>query len=89
MRNRAGNTPLHEAVGNRRIAVALALIDAHLYMIHDVNGRHESPLEIASREGLVDVVRKVVDIPWVDAEFVEPFGGTALHQVVLGGHPSK
>ncbi|XP_062209424.1 protein ACCELERATED CELL DEATH 6-like [Phragmites australis] len=84
--NNAGNTPLHEAVRKRRSAVAVMLLEADPNRGHDLNGRKESPLDMAAREGLVQVVRKIVDMPWVQGRFVFSVSGTALHQAVLGGH---
>jgi ankyrin repeat protein len=91
MTNKAGNTALHEAVRNRRSAVAEALLDADPSHGHDLNERMESPLHMAAREGLVHVVRKIFDFTWVEAEYVPSVAvsGTALHQAVLGGHTSK
>ncbi|KAL6636953.1 hypothetical protein ACP70R_024525 [Stipagrostis hirtigluma subsp. patula] len=86
MTNKAGNNPLHEAVRHRRSTAALALLDADPRLGHDLNGRRESPLDMAAREGLVNVVQKIVDHSWVEAEYVPPVGGSALHQAVLGGH---
>ncbi|CAL4992071.1 unnamed protein product [Urochloa decumbens] len=48
MTNKAGNNALHEAVQNRRSAVALALLDADPYRGHDLNRRMESPLHMAA-----------------------------------------
>nr|CAB3498294.1 unnamed protein product [Digitaria exilis] len=84
--NLKGNTPLHEAVLHRNNAVALRLLDADHKRAHDLNNRNESPLDMAAREGLVQVVRKIVNVPWVPTDFIQSVGGTALHQAVLGGH---
>ncbi|KAF8673183.1 hypothetical protein HU200_048732 [Digitaria exilis] len=90
MTNKAGNTALHEAVRSRRAAVAVALLDADPVRGHDLNERMESPLHMAAREGLVQVVRKIVDYTLVDPELLPPLSvtvsGTALHQAVLGTH---
>ncbi|RCV41022.1 hypothetical protein SEVIR_9G100400v4 [Setaria viridis] len=88
MTNKAGNTALHEAVRNRRAAVAVALLDADPSRGHDLNERMESPLHMAAREGLVQVVQKIVDYTWVGQEFLPSvsLSGTALHQAVLGTH---
>ncbi|CAN6335710.1 unnamed protein product [Urochloa humidicola] len=86
MANKAGDTPLHEAVRNRRSSVALLLLDADPNRGHDLNELGESPLEIAAREGLVLVVEKIVNHPWVPQRFQEHVRGTALHQAVLGRH---
>ncbi|TKV91501.1 hypothetical protein SEVIR_9G100500v4 [Setaria viridis] len=88
MTNKVGNTALHEAVRNRRGAVAVALLDADPGRAYDLNEQMESPLHMAAREGLVHVVRKIFDFTWVEAEYVPSVAvsGTALHQAVLGGH---
>jgi ankyrin repeat protein len=61
MTNKAGNSPLHEAVRHHRGAVAVALLDSDPLRGHDLNERMESPLHMAAREGLVGVVRIIVD----------------------------
>ncbi|CAN6322697.1 unnamed protein product [Urochloa humidicola] len=88
MTNKAGNTALHEAVRCRRAAVAVALLDADPGRGHDLNERMESPLHMAAREGLVQVVQKIVEFTWVGPEFLPSvsLSGTALHQAVLGTH---
>ncbi|KAJ1293718.1 hypothetical protein BS78_01G090300 [Paspalum vaginatum] len=88
MTNKAGNTALHEAVRNRRSAVAVALLDADPTRGHDLNEQMESPLHMAAREGLVQVVQTIVDFPWVGQEFLPSvsLSGSALHQAVLGTH---
>uniref|UniRef100_A0A0D3GNA5 PGG domain-containing protein n=1 Tax=Oryza barthii TaxID=65489 RepID=A0A0D3GNA5_9ORYZ len=82
------NTPLHEAVKQRRSAVALRLLEAEPKCGHTPNVDMQTPLHIAAREGLTDVVEKILDIPWVPEKFVATANvrGTALHQAVLGGH---
>jgi ankyrin repeat protein len=88
MTNKTGNTALHEAVRCRRGAVAEALLDADPSRGHDLNERMESPLHMAAREGLVQVVQKIVDYTWVGQEFLPSvsLSGSALHQAVLGTH---
>ncbi|XP_062213266.1 ankyrin repeat-containing protein At5g02620-like [Phragmites australis] len=88
MTNKAGNNPLHEAVRHHRGSVALALLDADPDRGHDLNDRMESPLDMASREGLIHVVQRIINDTWVDQEFLASISlsGTALHQAVLGGH---
>nr|TKW01471.1 hypothetical protein SEVIR_8G183000v2 [Setaria viridis] len=71
MTNKEGNNALHEAVRFRRVAVALALVDADPSCGHDLNERRE----------IVDypwVEQKQESLP--------PVSGTALHQAVLGTH---
>jgi ankyrin repeat protein len=89
MTNREGNNPLHEAVLHRNIAVALKLLDADPTRAHDLNEQRESPLGVAARQGLLQVVREIVDVPWVPTDFIQSVGGTTLHQAVLGGHNRK
>uniref|UniRef100_A0A0E0LI47 PGG domain-containing protein n=1 Tax=Oryza punctata TaxID=4537 RepID=A0A0E0LI47_ORYPU len=88
MMNNARNTPLHEAVKHRRSAVALRLLQAEPNCGHTPNVDIQTPLHIAAREGLADVVDKILDQPWVPEKFVstDNVSGTALHQAVLGGH---
>ncbi|PAN45162.1 hypothetical protein PAHAL_9G098000 [Panicum hallii] len=88
MTNRAGNTPLHEAMRQGRSAMALLLLSADPDSAHDLNGQKESPLHMAAREGLEDVVRKILESPWVEEEYKSSVsvGDTALHQAVLGRH---
>uniref|UniRef100_A0ACD5U939 Uncharacterized protein n=1 Tax=Avena sativa TaxID=4498 RepID=A0ACD5U939_AVESA len=88
MANKAGDTPLHEAVKHGRSAVALKLLAAEPSRGHALNVKKQSPLHIAAREGLDDVVEKIVRQPWVHEKFVpsDSVSGTALHQAVLGGH---
>ncbi|WVZ60474.1 hypothetical protein U9M48_010489 [Paspalum notatum var. saurae] len=86
--NEEDNTPLHEAVLHQNTAVALKLLSADIKRAHDLNKHNESPLAVAAREGLFQVVHKIVSIPWVhtDSISIQSVGGTALHQAVLGGH---
>uniref|UniRef100_A0A0D9WWH4 PGG domain-containing protein n=1 Tax=Leersia perrieri TaxID=77586 RepID=A0A0D9WWH4_9ORYZ len=88
MTNKAGNTPLHEAVKHRHSAVALKLLDAEPSRGHTPNVEMETPMHIAAREGLTDVVGKILEHPWVPEKSVpaDNVSGTALHQAVLGGH---
>jgi len=91
MTNKAGDTALHEAVQYSRGAVAVVLLDADPNRGHDLNERMESPLDMAAREGLVQVVQKIVNSPWVGQEFLPSISlsGTAMHQAVLGTHHRK
>jgi ankyrin repeat protein len=60
MSNKAGDTPLHEAVKHGRSAVALKLLAAEPSGSHALNVKRQSPLLIAAREGLPDVVEKII-----------------------------
>ncbi|CAN6372704.1 unnamed protein product [Urochloa humidicola] len=88
MTNMAGNNPLHEAVQNGMVFMAVALLDADPRRGHDLNRRMESPLHMAAREGLDQMVRRIVDYRSVDTEFLPSvsMSGTALHQAVLGAN---
>ncbi|CAL4992068.1 unnamed protein product [Urochloa decumbens] len=88
MTNMVGNNPVHEAVRNGMVSVAMALLAADPKRGHDINGRMESPLHIAAREGLIQVVQAIVDYTWLDQEFLPSVSvsGTALHQAVLGAN---
>jgi ankyrin repeat protein len=89
MTNREGNNPLHEAVLHRNTAMALKLLGADPKRAHDLNEQRESPLGVAARQGLLQVVCKIVEVPWVPVDFIQSVGGTTLHQAVLGGHNRK
>nr|CAD1841112.1 unnamed protein product [Ananas comosus var. bracteatus] len=88
--NAWGDTALHEAVIGRNEKIALRLLHADPSMGHVMNKRKETPLHIASREGLEKVVEKIVAHPWVEEQQeAEPAvlgTGSPLHQAVLGGH---
>ncbi|CAN6286911.1 unnamed protein product [Urochloa humidicola] len=70
MRNREGNTPLHEAVRHQHTDVALKLLVADSNCAHDLNKHGESPLDMAARQGLVQLVRRIVEVPWVPAKAI-------------------
>ncbi|KAG2598130.1 ankyrin repeat-containing protein At5g02620-like isoform X2 [Panicum virgatum] len=82
--NYAGNSALHEAVRNRMVSVAVALLSADPSGGYALNARMESPLQIAAREGLFHVVQRILDYSWVEQEYMPSPSGTALHQAVLG-----
>ncbi|CAL4983675.1 unnamed protein product [Urochloa decumbens] len=86
MTNKAGNTPLHEATKQSSSAMALLLLNADPNRGHDLNGLKESPLHVAARKGLEDVVRKILETPWVEEEYKPSVSvrGTALYQAMLG-----
>ena len=52
--------------------MALLLLSADPDRGHDLNGQEESPLHMAAREGLEDVVRKILESPWVEEESTGP-----------------
>ncbi|KAL6906166.1 hypothetical protein ACP4OV_003767 [Aristida adscensionis] len=85
--NDAGDTPLHEAVRHRWGDVVLVLLDVDPGGGHTPNKAREKPLHVAAREGLTDVVHKIVSsgsqLPRVVSGSTS---GTALHQASLGGH---
>ncbi|RLN39724.1 ankyrin repeat-containing protein [Panicum miliaceum] len=85
MTNGEGNTPLHEVVRHQHTDVALKLLVADSKCAHDLNNHSESPLDMAARQGLVQVVRRIVDVPWVPDKdkVIKSVGVTALHQAVV------
>ncbi|XP_073005587.1 uncharacterized protein [Typha latifolia] len=89
MTNKLKNTPLHEAVINRRKDIALMLLQDDPNVGHITNLKEESPFHIAAREGLFSVVQEILNHPWVEKpEELEPRlsgMGSPLHQAVLGG----
>lgn len=87
--NARGDTALHEAVIGRNEKIALRLLHADPSMGHVMNKRKETPLHIASREGLEKVVEKIVAHPWVEEQQVVAETRSPLFQAVLGGHISK
>ena len=89
MANKAGDTPLHEAVKHRRSAVALRLLETEPGRGHVLNVKQQTPLHIAAREGLYDVVAKIVSQPCEHDRFFPSVSGSALHQAVLSGHERK
>ncbi|KAL5198130.1 hypothetical protein ABZP36_001642 [Zizania latifolia] len=88
MANKAGNTPLHEAVKHQWSTLALKMLEMEPISAHIPNKEMQSPMHIAAREGLDDVVVNILEYPWVPVhdEFSAASNGTALHQAVLGGH---
>lgn len=93
MTNGKGNTALHEAVKHRNIEIASKLLSADPPVAHLPNSMKESPLHVAAREGLLEIVSKILQQPWVETkEEMEPSEagtGSPLHQAVLGGHDGK
>lgn len=87
-----GNTALHEAVTHGKSDVALRLLEANPDVGLMLNGRNESPLHIAAREGMEMVVKAILKQSWVPGqdETQPAVAGTGLplHQAVLGGHIS-
>ncbi|TVU51189.1 hypothetical protein EJB05_02598, partial [Eragrostis curvula] len=81
-----GTPQRHEAVRRRMSAMALFLLDADPNRGHDRNMQGQSPLDMAARAGLVQVVQRIVDVPWVHSRYIPSSHGTALHQAVLGRH---
>ncbi|KAJ4745406.1 ankyrin repeat family protein [Rhynchospora pubera] len=60
-KNKLGNTVLHEAVIHGKSEVALRLLKANPNVGHILNEKHESPLQIASRVGLEDVMSEILE----------------------------
>ncbi|KAM0830608.1 hypothetical protein ACQ4PT_066102 [Festuca glaucescens] len=84
MKNKLGNTPLHNAVLHRKTDIALKLLEANPSCGHMLNAEMKSPLYIAVRDGLTYVVKKIAK----QGLYVAPMltHGSALHQSVLGNN---
>ncbi|KAJ3670372.1 hypothetical protein LUZ60_010696 [Juncus effusus] len=86
--NNLGNTALHEAITHGKSEVALRLLQVAPDMGHKLNRKKESPLHLAAKEGMGEVVREILRHPWVEVEEEVAVceTGSPLHQAVLGGH---
>ncbi|XP_058103757.1 ankyrin repeat-containing protein At5g02620-like [Magnolia sinica] len=84
MTNKEKNTALHEALRNRHGNVAVKLLESDLKLAYLVNEAGESPLHMAAREELLQVVEKILDIEPSDEKtnmvrIRDSHGRTALH----------
>ncbi|XP_058101985.1 ankyrin repeat-containing protein At5g02620-like [Magnolia sinica] len=84
MTNKEKNTALHEALRNRHENVAVKLLESDLGLAYLVNEAGESPLHMAAREELLQVVEKILDIKPSDEKtnmvrIRDAHGRTALH----------
>ncbi|KAL5972796.1 hypothetical protein ACLOJK_039602 [Asimina triloba] len=81
--NKEGNTALHEALRNRHGIVAMKMLEFEWKLACLVNGAGESPLHIAARGELVEVVETILDnIPSVNCV---PVDALLPSQVVING----
>jgi len=91
MTNKLLDTALHEAVKNRYPQIAMKLLSAEQRAGHMLNSNWETPLHIAAREGLKDVVSEILQHPegQEEVELPLPETGSPLLQAVLGDHCGK
>ncbi|KAM3406963.1 hypothetical protein ACQJBY_000790 [Aegilops geniculata] len=82
--NKLGNTPLHDAVLQRKSDVALKLLEANPSCAHMLNAAMQSPFYIAVRDSLTYVVKKIADQGLYVA--LMSTHSTVLHQSVLGNN---
>ncbi|XP_048567180.1 serine/threonine-protein phosphatase 6 regulatory ankyrin repeat subunit C-like isoform X5 [Triticum urartu] len=82
MANKLGNTPLHNAVLQRKSDIALKLLEANPGCAHMSNAARQSPFYIAVRDGLTYVVKKIADQKMA-VEFMST-QANPLHESVLG-----
>ncbi|XP_044963224.1 ankyrin-1-like isoform X4 [Hordeum vulgare subsp. vulgare] len=82
MANKLGNTPLHNAVLQRKSDIALKLLEANPGCAHMSNAARQSPFYIAVRDGLTYVVKKIADQKMVVAFMSTQ--ANPLHESVLG-----
>ncbi|PQQ06987.1 hypothetical protein Pyn_36591 [Prunus yedoensis var. nudiflora] len=85
VRNRGNNTVLHEAVrnGHNKVAEFLLKIDPKLACFENEAG--ESPLYLAAREGLLDILNQILQSSPSSAHGGSD-GQTALHAAVVEKH---
>ncbi|KAM0943861.1 putative ankyrin repeat-containing domain, PGG domain, ankyrin repeat-containing domain superfamily [Dioscorea sansibarensis] len=84
--NNKNNTVLHDAVSSNNIQIVKELLEADPELRHIPNKKNESPLHIAARKGLFEIVDAFLKF-----DLVVPMEAldTPLHQAVLGGHIKK
>ncbi|XP_043693300.1 ankyrin repeat-containing protein At5g02620-like [Telopea speciosissima] len=91
MRNKSENTALHEALLRNDLEMVELLIRAdpdglgHPNYDADAEGRGESPLYMAAKDGRLDIINKILNI-CPSAAHGGPHGRTALHVAVVQGH---
>lgn len=83
--NKRNNTALHEAIGNGHLQVADLLIEVDPQLVNYENHNGESPLYLAARGGMTEMVNQVLMFP--SASSAGCLGQTALHAAVIEKHP--
>ncbi|XP_042485352.1 protein ACCELERATED CELL DEATH 6-like isoform X2 [Macadamia integrifolia] len=96
LKNRDGNTALHEAVLRRHREVIEVLMESHKFLIFMKNNRRESPLYLAAERGLHVVLEKMLKVALEEENFNKkkkdlrifdgPDGRTPLHAAVAKKH---
>ncbi|KAA8523735.1 hypothetical protein F0562_010158 [Nyssa sinensis] len=87
-RNRRNNTVLHEAVRNHHVAVVELLIKVDPELACSRNNAGESPLYLAARDGMVEIVNQILNQILRLAPSCAHGGSdgqTALHAAIVGG----
>lgn len=85
VRNTRGNTVLHEAVSNGHQKVAKFLIKVEPNLACFENDEGESPLFIAAREGMTEMVNRIL-LSTPSVAHGGSGGSTALHAAVIERH---
>ncbi|GMP65508.1 hypothetical protein CsSME_00026259 [Camellia sinensis var. sinensis] len=85
MRNKWGNTVLHEAVRNHNLRVAEFLIKVDPGLACFENNTGESPLYLAARDGMLTIVKRIL-MAACSSAYGGSDGQTALHATIVEGH---
>ncbi|KAL7216953.1 hypothetical protein ACSBR1_028810 [Camellia fascicularis] len=85
MRNKWGNTVLHEAVRNHNLRVAEFLIKVDPGLACFENNTGESPLYLAARDGMLTIVKRIL-MAACSLAYGGSDGQTALHATIVKGH---
>ncbi|CAL5396753.1 unnamed protein product [Camellia sinensis] len=85
MRNKWGNTVLHEAVRNHNLRVAEFLIKVDPELACFENNTGESPLYLAARDGMLEIVKRILMAACYSA-YGGSDGQTALHATIVEGN---
>ncbi|XP_058219977.1 protein ACCELERATED CELL DEATH 6-like isoform X2 [Rhododendron vialii] len=85
LRNKGNNTVMHEAVRNHHLRVAEFLIKLDPSLACLVNKVGESPLYLAARDGMLEIVNRILmEAP--SSAHGGSDGQTALHAAIVEGH---
>ncbi|KAK1304033.1 hypothetical protein QJS10_CPB11g01201 [Acorus calamus] len=85
-KNQEGDTPLHEAVREGYVEVALKLLGWDKAAADEANHAGKTPLHFAARGGFYNVVDKMLNVVVAPALPKETVAHTPLHEAVMGGH---
>ncbi|OWM88730.1 hypothetical protein CDL15_Pgr002497 [Punica granatum] len=84
-KNKRDNTALHVAIGNGHLQAAELLLEVNPQLVHYANHDGESPLYLAARGGMVEIVNRILMFP--SAPSGGCHGQTALHAAVIERNP--